>query len=289
MNLDEQLRRKALENPPPPSREFSRRVEDTLFQLSVHPPRRRRRWRPFVSVVSAAAVLALVILLNSSAAMAAALGRLPVVGSLFQAVTFRTYTAEDDGDHALVSVPQIVGDGAGSGAQQINQSIQQYTDALIAEFERESNADGYFNLDVTWEVVTNTENWFTLRLDTDLVMASGNHQERYYHINKETGEQQTLADLFPTEYDYVSAISEELKAQMRSRMAADSREQYWLEENPLGSTYFDAIAPDQDFYFDEDGKIVIPFDKYEVGPGSTGSPQFTLTDPELYAQLLVQP
>ena len=290
MNLDEQLRRKALENPPPPSREFSRRVEDTLFQLSVHPPRRRRRWRPFVGLVSAAAVLALVILPNSSAAMASALGRLPVVGSLFQAVTFRTYTAEDGGDHALVSVPQIVGDGAGSGAQQINQSIQQYTDALIAEFERESNADGYFNLDVTWEVVTSTENWFTLRINSDRVMASGSHQEQHYHIDVRTGQQKTLSDLFPADFDYVSVISGELKEQMRTRMERDSREIYWLENiSQLGSYYFDAIDPEQDFYFDGQGHLVIPFDKYEVGPGSTGSPEFTLLSPELYEQLLFRP
>ena len=36
-------------------------------------------------------------------------------------------------------------------------------------------------------------------------------------------------------------------------------------------------------------RIVIPFDKYEVAPGSMGSPSFTLTTPELYENLLYQP
>ena len=285
MSFDEILRQRAQTEEVPVPDSFSNRVEETLSDL---PPRHRfRRWTQALTAI--AAVLALAVALpNASAAMAQAMGSLPVLGPFFQAVTFRTYEAEEGRNHVSVQVPQVIGE-TGSGAEAINQQVEAYAEQLIESYEQEMHADGYFNLDVTWEVVTNTENWFTLRLDTDLVMASGNHQERYYHINKETGEQQTLADLFPTEYDYVSAISEELKAQMRSRMAADSREQYWLEENPLGSTYFDAIAPDQDFYFDEDGKIVIPFDKYEVGPGSTGSPQFTLTDPELYAQLLVQP
>ncbi|RHR04656.1 DUF3298/DUF4163 domain-containing protein [Pseudoflavonifractor sp. AF19-9AC] len=290
MNLDEELRRRALEHPPTPSQSFSRRVEDTLFQLSVHPPRRRRRWRPFVSVVSAAAVLALVILPNSNAAMATALGQLPVVGSLFQAVTFRTYSGGEGGDHASVSIPQIVGEGDSSGAQQINEEIRQYADQLIAEFERESNADGYFNLDVTWEVVTNTDRWFTLRINSDRVMASGNHQEQHYHIDVQTGQRKTLSDLFPEDFDYVTAISSELKEQMHTRMEQDSREVYWLKDtSQLGTYYFDAIDPEQDFYFDSQGHLVIPFDKYEVGPGSTGSPEFTLLSPQLYEQLLYRP
>lgn len=290
IDVDEQLRQKARENPPGPSQGFSRRVEETLFQLSVQPPRRRRRWRPFVSVISAAAVLALVILPNSNAAMAAALGQLPVVGSLFQAVTFRTYQVDNGGDHASISVPQIVDDMDSQGAQQINETIQQYTDQLIAEFERESNADGYFNLDVTWEVVTSTDRWFTLRINSDRIMASGNHQEQHYHIDVTTGEQKTLSDLFPEDFDYVTAISEELKDQMRARMEQTPSELYWLEGvSQLGTYYFDAIDPEQDFYFDDQGRLVIPFDKYEVGPGSTGSPEFTLLSPELYEQLLYRP
>ena len=289
MSLDEQLRRQAEEHPPAPSPAVSRRVEDTLFHLPAR-SRPRRRWRPIVSLVSTAAVAALVLLPNSSAAMADTLGGLPLVGSLFQAVTLRTYQADNGGDHAAISVPQILDGMDSQGAREINETIRRYTDQLIAEFERASNADGYFNLEVSWEVVTNTEHWFTLRINSDRIMASGNHQEQHYHIDPATGEQKTLSDLFPADFDYVTAISDELKAQMRERMAQDERELYWLEDtSQLGAYYFDAIDPEQDFYFNDQGLLVIPFDKYEVGPGSTGSPEFTLTSPELYQRLLYRP
>ena len=161
---------------------------------------------------------------------------------------------------------------------------------FIAEFEQESNADGYFNLDVSWEVVTNTDRWFTLRINSDRIMASGNHQEQHYHIDVLTGEQKTLSDLFPEDFDYVTVISDELKEQMRARMERNSGEVYWLEDTTqLGTYYFDAIDPEQDFYFDDQGHLVIPFDKYEVGPGSTGSPEFTLLSTVLYEQLLYRP
>ena len=289
MNFDEQLRRKAQEHPPAPSQPFSRRVEETLFLLPAARPR-RRRWRPLAGVLSAVAVLALVVLPNSNGAMAATLGQLPVVGSLFQAVTFRVYEVEDGANQASISVPQIIDGGDSPGAQQINETVKQYTEQLIAEFERESNADGYFNLDVTWEVVTNTDRWFTLCINSDRVMASGNHQEQHYHIDALTGEQKTLSDLFPEDFDYVDVISRELKEQMRARMEQNAGELYWLEDSvQLGTYYFDTIDPEQDFYFDDQGYLVIPFDKYEVGPGSTGSPEFTLRSPQLYDHLLYRP
>lgn len=289
MSFDDMLRQRLQSEQFPVPRDFTDRVDETLAELPSRPSRRRGYWMQTLTAL--AAVLALAVALpNASAAMADAMGSLPVLGPLFRAVTFRTYEVEEGSNHVSIQVPQVVDEGAESaGAEEINQQVTDYTDQLIAAYENDLHADGYFNLDVTWEVVTDTDRWFTLRLSTDLVMASGNHQERYYHIDKATGEQQTLSALFPETFDYVTVISDELKAQMRARMEADAREHYWLEDDPLGSTYFDTIDPEQDFYFDENGRIVIPFDKYEVGPGSTGSPRFTLETPEIYENLLVQP
>ena len=259
MNFDERMRERARREETPVPERFSQRVDQTLSELPKRPGR-FAGWRR--AALSAAAVLALMVALpNVSAAMADTMGGLPVLGE------------------------------AGSqGAEAVNEQVTAYTDQLIEAFETELHADGYFNLDVDWEIITNTENWFTLKLSTDLVMAGSDHQERYYHIDVQSGRERTLSDLFPPEFDYVEAISSELRAQMQARMEADAREVYWLEgETQLGSYYFDRIAPDQNFYFDGEGRLVIPFNKYDVGPGSTGSPRFTLESPELYAQLLYRP
>lgn len=289
MGFDEELRRRAAAEGDGVPESFSNRVRETLDNLPSRPSR-RGTWRHLLGAGLAAAVAVTVALPNTSAAMAETLGALPVVGELFRAVTFRTYSVEEGKNHVSIDVPQILDETGSTGAEAINDQVETYTDQLIAEFESEAQADGYFNLDVTWEVVTNTEKWFTLRISTDRVMASGNHQEQHYHIDAATGEQKTLSDLFPADYDYVTVISDELKTQMAQRMADNPGEAYWLEGiNELGTWYFDAIDPEQDFYFNGDGKIVIPFDKYEVGPGSTGSPEFTLKNPDLYEHILYQP
>ncbi len=289
MGFDEELRRRAAAEGDGVPESFSNRVRETLDNLPSRPSR-RGTWRHLLGAGLAAAVAVTVALPNTSAAMAETLSALPVVGELFRAVTFRTYAVEEGKNHVSIDVPQILDETGSTGAEAINDQVETYTDQLIAEFESEAQADGYFNLDVTWEVVTNTEKWFTLRISTDRVMASGNHQEQHYHIDAATGEQKTLSDLFPADYDYVTVISDELKTQMAQRMADNPGEAYWLEGiNELGTWYFDAIDPEQDFYFNGDGKIVIPFDKYEVGPGSTGSPEFTLENPDLYEHILYQP
>lgn len=289
MNLDDKLRQKARQEDIPVPEAFHHRVEETLHHL----PARRTRphiWRRYLGSISAAAVAIIFLLPNSSAAMADTMASLPVVGPLFQVITVRTYEQEEGKNHVSIDTPQISQEGYSSGAQEINQEIEAYVEQLIDEYEQTAHSDGYYNLDVTWEVVTNTERWFTLRINSDMILASGNHQERYYHIDVPSGERKRLSDLFPEGYDYISVISEELKGQMRQRMEANESEYYWLEgTSQLGTYYFDSIDPNQDFYFDDQGQIVIPFDKYEVAPGSMGSPSFTLTTPELYENLLYQP
>ena len=288
MNFDEQVRKVAQNESDRVPQAFRDRVDQSLVTLPRHPGKSGLIFRMAVSV---AAALALVVTLpNVNASMAAVMGNLPVVGPLFQAVTFRTYQVEEGKNHVSISVPQVVVEGDSEGAEEINREVTEYTDKLIAQYEEELHADGYFNLDVSWEVVKDTENWFTLKLNTDQVLASGNHQEQYYHIDVATGELRTLSDLFPEDYDYVEVISRELKEQMQARMEADAREVYWLEgETQLGNFYFDTIDPEHNFYFNEEGKLVIPFNKYEVGPGSTGSPKFVLETPELYDHLLYRP
>lgn len=289
MNFDDKLRQQARQEDIPVPEAFSRRVEETLGSL----PARRTRphvWRRYLGSISAAAVALAFLLPNSSAAMADTMAGLPLVGPLFQVITVRTYEQNEGKNHVSIDTPQISQNEQSPGAQEINSEIETYIDQLIAEYEQNAQSDGYYNLDVTWEVVTNTERWFTLCINSDKILASGNHQERYYHIDVPSGQRKQLSDLFAEDYDYITVISDELKHQMSQRMEDDASEYYWLEgSSQLGTYYFDAIDPNQDFYFDDQGNLVIPFDKYEVAPGSVGSPSFTLTTPELYDHLLYRP
>ena len=144
---------------------------------------------------------------------------------------------------------------------------------LLAEFqekcETELGPEGYAGLDVTSRVVTDTEDWFTLRIDATETMASGYEFSRFYHIDKASDTVVTLADLFRPGVDYSAVLTAEVLRQMEEQMAQSEEAVYFPEE-------LTAIGPDQNFYFDEEGNIVLVFDEYTVAPGSMGMPEFTI-------------
>ena len=72
--------------------------------------------------------------------------------------------------------------------------------------------------------------------------------QKYYTIDKHTNTLVVLSDLFQSGTDYLTPINQYITEQMRRQNASGN----------------------------ETGNIVICFDKYEVGPGSSGSPCFEI-------------
>ena len=273
--FDEILRERAKQEPFPIPEDYVGRVFRTCAAREDTPAKRKHasRWAGM-----AAAVLALFIAVpNVSPAAAAALAEVPVLGTIVELVTFRSWTYDDGHASADVSVPELDGSAA---AREVSDQVRAYTDQLIAQFQTdcETLGEGYESLDVTSTVVTDSDSWFTLRVDATETRASGYQFSRFYHIDKITGQAVTLRDLFREDADYVTALSGEVLRQMEERMAADESIIYFPEK-------FTAIDPEQNFYFNEDGELVLVFDEYTIAPGSMGMPEFTIPA-EVYGGLL---
>lgn len=229
--------------------------------------------------IGAAAVLALAILPNTNQEIAYAMGNLPVIGGLFRVITVREYNYDDGHNTANVEIPRITVEdtegGAGSGATAaVNKSVEEYTDELIGQFHADMAEEGYKELDVSYETVTDTADWFVLKVTGLEVQASGFQFYRYYNIDKKKDAVVQLKDLFGEGVDYVAPLSEEIKRQMREQMERGEAT-YFLDEEEWG-TVFEAIKEDQNFYLDAEGNLLIAFDEYEVGPGAIGSPVFSI-------------
>ena len=216
----------------------------------------------------AAALALFVALPNLSPTVAAAMVEVPVLGSLVEIVTFRNYTYDDGHSSADVTVPEL---GGSDAADQVSDQVQAYTDQLIARFRADCEriGEGYQGLDVSYAVVTDTDTWFTLRIDATRTMASGDEFSRFYHIDKTTGQVVTLSGLFPADSDYVDVLSAEVRSQMEARMAADDSQIFFLDE-------FTGIDPEQSFYWNDSGELVLVFDEYTVAPGSMGMVEFPI-------------
>ncbi len=232
-----------------------------------------------------AALFMLVVIPNISAEAAYAMEQIPILGSVIKAITIREYQYESERFSADIQEVQLEHSGGtedvktDESIKAINESIEEMTDRLIARFEEQVEAgESYGGIYVNHEVVTDTDAWFTLRMDVAEIAGSGTQYQYYYHIDKTTGEIASLGDLFKEGADFVTPISENIKKQMRDEMAKDEMKMYWVDSEEEVGFQFEAIKNDQNFYLNDHGQIVICFDEYEVAPGYMGLVEFTVDD-----------
>ncbi len=162
----------------------------------------------------------------------------------------------------------------------VNLDIESITEELVERFKKEleESEEGYSSLDVDYEVVTDNDRWYTLKLSVLEVQASGYEYYRYYTIDKTTGSLMTLKELVGGDKG-IRAVSEEIKRQMEEQMSEDENVIYFLDNPETEEWNFKQVKDDQNFYFDSKGNLVIAFDEYEVAPGSMGALEFTIKDP----------
>ncbi len=279
--------------------------------------RRRSAW----TAVAAAAVV-MIALPNTNMQIAHAMENIPVLGGFFRLVTVRQYNYSDENHDAEIELAQITyedgeetaatsevtaggaapeGKDAGNvesvgqetgvamlseaGVQAVNQDMETTVEELIRQFEDTLSEEGYHGLHISQDVVTDNTEYYTVKLSVLETEASGYEHNQFYTIDKQTGNVLTLADLFAEGSDYLSVISENIKTQMREQMAVDEGVIYFLDDEDMPEFNFQSITDQTNFYFNENGELVIAFDEYEVAPGYMGAPEFVIPQ-EVTAALL---
>lgn len=240
--------------------------------------RANRNKKRMIRLAAAAAALAgiFVILPNTSAGIAHAMEQIPVIGSLVEVVTFRDYSYETERNVADIEVPEVkvadqpedsqIQENLNRTTEQINAEIQEITDKLIEEFEENLDEEmGHQDIMVKSEVLTTTEEYFTLKLICYQGAGSGYAWNVYYTIDLNTGERLALKDLFQEGADYITAISENIKEQMQAQMDADENVYYWLHDE-IEDWNFKAITDETSFYLNEKDNVVIGFNEGDVAP-----------------------
>lgn len=235
----------------------------------------------------AAAMVALVISVNVSPTIAHAMEEVPLLGTIVKVVNFSTYSdvQDDKNMEANVDIPQVAvtnqdGEVLSDETDELNQEVKKYAGGIIKSYQSdvasiEDGENGNEAVDSSYQVVTDNDRLFALRIDTSIVMAGSNQYTKIYNVDKKTGNTITLNDLFQKDSDYLNRISEEIKKQMKENMEKDSNLQYFLDKD-VDDYSFDGIKNDVNFYVNKDGKLTIVFDKYEVAPGYMGIVEFTI-------------
>lgn len=136
--------------------------------------------------------------------------------------------------------------------------------------------EGSAALDAGYRVYIDDKTLLSARFFGTLNVGGSADFSRCVVIDKTTGLELSLGDLFPDDYDYIAGISTEVLRQMEFRVEYQGASYFipggiWSDDE-----CFKEISPEQEFFIDANGQLVIVFDEYTVAAGSEGSPEFIM-------------
>lgn len=192
--------------------------------------------------------------------------------------------SESDSDFTETEPEESVNGSASSinavlSSAQITEEIRQMEEQAVTSFEQNvSQETGYQTLRFLHRTITDTPDWYCMEVFCYTASADGFEQVNHFTINKKTGERVELEDLFYAGADYITPISEEIISQMRARMKENPEVEYWIDSEDDPESDFSRIREDQDFYIDDEGRLVICFNELEAAPMSMGTVEFIIPD-----------
>lgn len=231
-----------------------------------------------------AAMAAFVILVNTNHQMAYAMSNIPILGSIVKVVTFKTFEHENKDMSARVEVPKVEVEEKSDmkpAAEQLNKNVQEYTDQIIEQYKADvaaTGGEGYEEVTTDYEVVTDNDKLFSIRINTVVQLNTAGISIKIYHIDKTTNKLVGLKDICKTDVDYKNILTEEIKRQMREQMKKNENVVYFIDDEDIPEVNWTGITDEANFYFNDEGKLTFVFDKYEAAPGYMGSFEFVIPD-----------
>lgn len=227
----------------------------------------------YVTVASIAALAVFIALPNLSSNIAMAMSKIPVIGKIVEVITIDKYYENDKNISA--KTPVVKDENNSSSLDNFNSKTDEYIKSLTEKFKQDFKEGDNKSLDIDYDVITDNENLFSLRINGTETEASGYMFSKIYHIDKNTGNMIELKDIFKDGSDYVDILSQNIKEQMKQQMDSDESKSYFLNDE-IEENNFNKIKEDQNFYFNKDNNLVICFDEYEVAPGYMGTVEFII-------------
>lgn len=229
---------------------------------------------------------------NTNPVFAENLSKLPVVGEIVKVLKFKEFNMDENGYHADIEVPKIEGLENMELENSLNEKYLQENNELYNQFMKEIEelkkaGGGHLGVDSGYVVKTDNDEILSVGRYVVNTVGSSSTVFKYDTIDKKNEILITLPSLF-SDNSYVEIISDNIKQQMIENNKLDENKTYWVEgiEGAGDFGLFEAISETQNFYINEDAKLVISFDKYEVAPGYMGVLEFVIPT-EILSDILV--
>lgn len=240
-----------------------------------------------ISTAVAILMILLVASANINESFAITLSEIPILGKVVQVFSFRFDAIDTENVHANVETPVITGLDNETLQSALNEKYYEENktlyDTFVAEVGDITALGGHMGFDSGYEIKTNTDEILSIGRYYVNTAGSSSTTFSFDTIDKIEGIMITLPSLFKDQ-TYVTRISDYLIQHMKEEMIADPDKMYWVNEGDIDT--FKSIKTNQNFYITAEGKLMISFDKYEVGPGVMGIVEFEIPT-DVISDLLV--
>lgn len=274
----ENLKKQYMDVPIPDELDFI--VRKTLKDGGMKVMKKNNKYKWVIGTAAAAVVFTASV--NISPTFADTLSEVPIIRNIVSVLTFREYKVDDDGYNADIKVPAIEGLENKELEDSLNEKYLEENKKLYEDFmadvkDLKANGGGHLGVDSGYELKTDNDRILSIGRYVVNTVGSSSTVYKFDTIDKKNQILITLPSLFKDD-SYVDIISKNIIEQMKEQMKADENKMYWvegsLEEDPVWE--FKKISSEQNFYINENNKLVISFDKYEVAPGYMGVIEFEI-------------
>ena len=263
---------------------------DYVVNRAIHKNKLQKRNNLTIWIKGATATLAttfalFVVLLNTNESFAKAMEEVPVIGSLAQVFTVREYKEENDTDLIEAKIPAIKNTGNEDLEDRINYEISSKINEVLDEARM--RAEEYKNavlatggtmedyiptkINVDYKITYQDDNIISFVITKSESSASAYQEEYFYNIDIENGKELNLRDVLGENYKKI--VDKEVNKQIKERTKEDEKNLYFTAEEGGFSGIEDEY---QDFYIDENKKVRVVFQKYEIAPGYMGIQSFEI-------------
>ena len=262
-------------------------VNRAIHQEEVRKRRNINVYMKWITATVATTFSLFVILLNTNETFAKTMEEIPVISGIAKVFTVREYKEESNTELIEVKVPAIQNTGNSDLENKVNNEISKKVNALLEEaksrareyqnaiIETGGNLDDYgpMLIEINYEITYQDNNLISFIITKSENMFSAYTEQYFYNINIQNGEELNLKEVLGNNYKEI--VDKEVKEQIKERQKADKNNLYFTEDE--GG--FTGIKNEyQDFYIDENKKVTVVFQKYEIAPGYMGIQSFEISN-----------
>lgn len=227
---------------------------------------------------------AFVFLVNINPTFASSISDVPILRDIARVFTIKEIKEEDKEKLISAKIPALENTGntelekrvnyeimlkINKILDEVNQRAAEYKRAVIETGGKEEDYQP-INILIDYKVGYSTDKLVSFMILKTETLASAYTEMFFYNIDIQTGKELNLRDIFGS--DYKNIIDEEIYKQIEERSKNPNNIYFTKDEGG-----FEGIENEyQDFYINENEKVVIVFEKYEIAPGYMGTQEFEI-------------